>query len=150
MRDWGANVPNDAYVVLTEKGTNTGSSRHLVPVAGTDCSLFLDVTDESEARFLAAGRITGVLRTLRSSGYRSAANAIGAEFPEQIAIVTDQTADAYNAGERTKQTIGTVFGLFMTVSGGFFIWLKHFLRAQRRRRLNAVAAQMPEEWRVAA
>jgi hypothetical protein len=150
MRGWGANLPNDAYVILTEKGTDNGHQRHLIPVTGTDYTVFLDVTDESEARFAEAGTITGVMRTMHSRGYVSAAHALGVEFPERIAILSDQTAEAYNTGKRTMYTAGTVFGLFMTISGGFIIWLKRFLKAQRRRRIEAVAAQTPDEWRLAA
>jgi len=151
MRGWGVDVPDHAYVILTEKDAAGGERRHLVPVSGADFRLFLDVTDDQEQRFIGAGCATGLLRSRDAADFAAAGRALGVPLPERIAILTDETAESYNTGARAVYTLGVLFGLFLVGTGGGAVWLKHHLKHRRRHRPHpAGMQQFQDNWRDAA
>lgn len=129
LRRLGAPVSvYDSFVILTEYAEAPIAKNCLIPLSDSGRSLFVEAAPDDERQMLGAGVVTGLLHPRSSSDYAGIGDALNSAVPEQIGVITMETAADYNARQQAFVGLGFTLGVFLFGFGAGSTFLLHRLR----------------------
>lgn len=151
MRHWGANVPEDAWLIIADEEDGATVDRHLVPLAGSENRIFVALTDAEERQALTRGGVRGMLRVQPASACEGLADAMGVTLPEQIGLLSTQVPSTEGLDAGVVKAMGLGLGaLFLGVAGVMFWWGRSVRARQAVPGREPLSEPVEEPWQNAA